>query len=435
MRHEVKLRRNSAALLSVWLIIGATTVGANDFPPEPLQLTDALAFADNNIHPATRGAELDYEQAQADASFHNSSNQLKLEAIVVPQRVDRVAPGADSSLNDSYATLRLTHPLYDFGRKKAAKAQANLSLDITRQRMDYVRAQKQVEILRRFFDVLIADLEYGLANEKMTLAFLRYSRYQEEFEMFEAHAEVDVLDLETIYRERFTLRQAANFRRIDVRRNLGIELGYTDYIPRDLATPDLSRYVEREVPEFDQLLEQILSQNYDMQQAKLGLEKAQQDAQVSESKYQPQLDAVLEATKWQEETGSRNAASIGLRLHVPLVAGEHKSRDKRMSQINIERAQLALTEAEHEIRKRAFKLWKSLSLHHLDLSAAQVRLNYRDQYMDRARTLYELEESSDLGDAQAELLRALLEIQRSEFNLALTWSEIDALMGNPVYPR
>ena len=61
-------------------------------------------------------------------------------------------------------------------------------------------------------------------------------------------------------------------------------------------------------------------------------------------------------------------------------------------------------------------------------------MNYRDQYMDRARTLYELEESSDLGDAQAELLRALLEIQRSEFNLALTWSEIDALMGNPVYP-
>jgi phosphoglycolate phosphatase-like HAD superfamily hydrolase len=48
-----------------------------------------------------------------------------------------------------------------------------------------------------------------------------------------------------------------------------------------------------------------------------------------------------------------------------------------------------LVEAEFAVRQRIFELWKELTIHHVDLTAAQVRLEYRDQYMDRARTLYE----------------------------------------------
>ena len=155
---------------------------------------------------------------------------------------------------------------------------------------------------------------------------------------------------------------------------------------------------------------------------------------VSEAKFMPQLDIVLEATEWEQEVGSRNSASIGLRLHVPLAAGSQKNRDRRLSQIAVDRARAKLAETEHAVRKRTFELWKALTVHHLDITAAQVRLDYRDQYMDRARTLYELEEISDLGDAQAELLRASLEDYRAKFNLALTWSEIDALTGNQVHP-
>lgn len=417
----------------IYLLFAAATISdANDYPIEPLRLADSLALVTNH-HPFTRGSELDFDAAQINAEFHSASNRLNLEAVIVPQRVDRAAPKADSSLDDGYATLRLSHPLYDFGRNKAAKAEADVEVELAQQGLEYIRAQKQVEIMRRFFDVLIADFEYGVKNEKMTLAFLRYNRFQEELDMHDAHAEVDVLDLETIYREQFVIRQEASYDRLNSRRNLGMELGFTDYVPRDLESPDLSAYVEREVPELDQLLADILANNYEMRLAQLKLDKAILAAQVSDSKYQPQLDAVLEATQWEQPTGSRNSASIGLRFKVPLAAGELRKRDRRMSQIAIERARAKLVETEYSIRKRAFDLWKALTLNHVNLNAAEVRLNFRDQYMDRARTLYELEERSDLGDAQAELLRALLENSRVQFNLTLTWSEIDALTGKPIY--
>ncbi len=411
----------------------AAAVIADGIPDEPLRLSDILALADAP-HPSISGAQLDYETAQVISGFHESANQLNLEAVLFPRRVDRAAPEADSSLSDGYAAVRLSHPLYDFGRRSTDRAVANLELERSSQQLEFARAQRRIEIMRRFFDVLLADLDYGVKDEKMTLAFLRYNRFLEEMEMHEAHAEVDVLALETIYREEFLIRQAASYSRMGARRNLGMALGFSDYVPRDLHTPDLSNYVEREVPEFEALLEQVLHNSHDMRQAELKLEQAEAAADVSESKYRPQLDLVLEATGWEEKTGSRNAASVGIQFRVPIAAGERRKRDLRLSRIAIDRARADLAQTEHEIRKRAFELWKALTLHHIDLNAAEVRIDYRDQYMDRARTLYELEERSDLGDAQAELLRALLEDYRVKFNLTLTWSEIDALTGAPVYP-
>ena len=427
------MTKSRRCILVLWLSAFVTVAAADEYPTEPLLLSNALSLADKP-HPSTIYSELDVEEAKINSRFYDSYNQLNLTAELVPQRVDRAAPNTGGTINDSYATLRLSHPLYDFGRRSSAKSRANVDLEKAQHNLEYVQAQRRIEIMRRYFDVLVADLDYGVKNEKMTLGFLVYNRYQEEMELYQTHAEVDVLQLETNYRELFLVREEARINRVRARRSLGLVLGFSDYVPRDLVAPDVSVYVEREVPEFEDLLEQVLQNNFHMKQAEFDLQRAMKAAEESKSKYNPQLDAVLEATEWRRETGSRNSTSIGIRFTVPLASGEHKNRDRRKGEIAIQRAQAQFDETEFSVRQRTFDLWKALTLHHVDLAAADVRLNFRDQYMDRARTLYELEERSDLGDAQAELLRALLENDRVRYELTLTWSEIDALMGNPVYP-
>lgn len=427
------MTRFRGCILLVWCIGALAAAVASDLPDEPLRLADALSLADK-AHPASRQAELDVDEARANSNFYETYGQLQLEAEFVPQRVDRAVPDSGGAIDDSYATLRLSHSLYDFGRRSAAKSRAGVELEKAQHNLTYVQAYRRIDIMRRFFDVLIADLDYGVKNEKMTLAFLRYNRYREETDMYQAHAEVDVLELETRYRELFLTRQEAGVERLRARRNLGMALGFADYVPRDLIAPDISVYVEREVPEYVALLEQALENNFHMKQAELNLLRAIKAAEESETKHKPQLDAVLEATEWERETGSRNAASIGIRFKVPLISGNRRSRDRQLHQIAVERARAQLSETEFAVRKQTFDLWRDLTLHHVDLAAAEVRLNFRDQYMDRARTLYELEERSDLGDAQAELLRALLENDRIRYELTLAWSEIDALTGSPVYP-
>ena len=353
--------------------------------------------------------------------------------LIVPQQADRVAKGLPNSEDDSYARLEVSYPIYDFGFRSASIEQATTGLEIAKRTVDLAIQQRRLSIMKNFFDVLLADLDYGVKNEKMTLAFLRFNRYREEMDLYQAHAEVDVLALETIYRDRFHTRQQAAIERLVARRKLGMLMGSVDYVPRDLQQPDLSVYVEREVLDFEVMLEQVLEHSHEMIVAKMQVEQAQQGLTVAEKRYQPSVKAKLEATEWNQEIGNRNSASIGLQFEVPLVSGSRKSYDRKKAMIDVQRAEVRVAEVEHELRTQVLELWKTISLSQVDLAAASVRSDYRDQYMDRARTLYELEESADIGDAQAEQLRSYLEMKKVEFELTLAWCAYDMMRGLPVY--
>lgn len=359
-----------------------------EFPTEPISLSEALAYAGKSNH-LVRQKELDVEAARANFEHYEAGGGLRLEAAVDAQAVtDR----------------------------------AERSLERQRQ-------LHRFEIMHKFFNVLLADLDYAVKNEKMTLAFLRFNRLREEMEMYEAHAEVDVLALETIYRERFHVREAAAMNQISSRRDLGQALGIPDYIPRDLAEPDVSGYVERPIPEYEDFLAEVSGSSFEIANAEMKLQSAKDALKATEKQYAPKLEAVIEAAAWEIEIGSRNSSSVGLQLRFPLTAGKTKSQALKLAGIDVERAQSELNVVKDDHRRRAFELWKKLKLLEVELAAAKVRSDFRDQYMDRSRALYELEEKSDLGNAQAELLFAYYEMRRIEFELALTWTEADMMKG------
>ncbi len=416
----------------LWFVSPCSFATSYSAPGDPLTLSEALNIA-SSFHPSIESAELDVARAHTDYDFYRQGNRGSVEALIVPQRADRAAPGAGSSQDDSYATLRFVQPIYDFGRKQASEAHAETELKRTSDLLEHRIQQQQITVMRRFFDVLVADLDYAVKNEKMTLAFLRFNRLQEESEMHEAHAEVDVLAHETIYREKFHERQQAGIHQIATRRSLVLAMGFIpghhDYVPRDLVPPDIADYVNREVPAYETMLEQVLANSYELADAQLKLQGAENALDVSIKKYSPTLDATLEATEWVQETGSRNSASIGFQIRVPLVAGATKKRDREIARIEIAQARVKLEQLTYELQARVFDLWKNLQLYQVELAAANVRTEFRDQYMDRSRTLYELEESADLGDAQAEQLRALLETKRIEYELAMAWAEFEVMRG------
>ncbi|MDE0309368.1 MAG: TolC family protein [Acidiferrobacterales bacterium] len=422
----------SVAALIVPVLPGM--VHSFDIPQEPLRLHDAIAYA-QQTHPASRQLELDYELARDAHHQLESGSQLDARVLIVPQRADRAAMGMPNSEDDSYARLELSYPIFDSGLRRAATDHAATTRDLAERAVDLTIDQRRLSIMRHYFDVLLADLDYAVKNEKMTLAFLRFNRHREEMDLYQAHAEVDVLALETIYRDRFHVREQAAIERMVARRKLGMLMGSVDYVPRDLQQPDLSNYLEREVLDFDVMLEQVLAHSPEMIAAKLQVEKARQAVTVTEKRYQPSIRAKLEANEWAQETGSRNSASIGLQLELPLVSESRRSHERSKSMIDVERAQAGVVEVEHGLRTRVLRLWKTISLKRVDLAAASVRSDYRDQYMDRARALYELEEAADIGDAQAEQLRSLMELKSVEFELTLAWSEFDMLRGAPVYPE
>ncbi|MEA3303742.1 MAG: hypothetical protein U9Q75_10765 [Pseudomonadota bacterium] len=58
-----------------------------------------------------------------------------------------------------------------------------------------------------------------------------------------------------------------------------------------------------------------------------------------------------------------------------------------------------------------------------------VQIDYRDLYLDRSRTLYELEVKADLGDAMTNQTTARLQQMETDFQLLMSWAVLDALQG------
>ena len=232
-----------------------------NMPSDPLTLQEAIDWTSRN-HPLIKGAELNVSRAEANHEFNKSAHAPSVEALILPRRVDRVAPDAPDSLDDSRATLRVVQPIYDFGRNSAAAKVSSSAIEQAQLQHQFQIYRQHLETMKRYFGVLLADIDYGVKDEKMTLAFLRYNRMVEENATYDTHAEVDVLAKQTIYSDLYVVRQDAQFNRAASRRSLALAMGMGDqpeYVPRDLIDPEISFVVEQEVLDIDQFLEHILS--------------------------------------------------------------------------------------------------------------------------------------------------------------------------------
>ena len=118
-------------------------------------------------------------------------------------------------------------------------------------------------------------------------------------------------------------------------------------------------------------------------------------------------------------------------LEIPLLNGKLKRIDQRQANIKLMQAELTLMKAQSALRDELFSLVTLLLVNSAQKQAANAQEYYRDLYMDRSRTLYEMEVQTDLGDAQAKLLEAGWQNMRVEFNAAVAWAKIDILLAEP----
>ena len=243
---------------------------------------------------------------------------------------------------------------------------------------------RRLEIAQLFFDVLLSDYDYAIDNEQMTLEFLQFDRNRKRAELLNNKSEVDLLELESEYLDAFTHRESAAVNQLGTRIRLGIAMGFTDYVPRDVLAPDLSEFEEREIPELHDLTAAILESN----------------AELATTREAYQAAASKEGPEAEEETG---------------------------------KIEYVLRGTEVNLRIEVFELWEQLQFLQVARRAIQTKDEFHSQYMDRSRSLFEFDLPSDRGPAQVDLFRVQREIYKIAFQTAMIWSRLDALMGKQVF--
>lgn len=420
------------SLLAGVLIYGYASFGlcqsvSKEFP-EVLTLSQALGML-NGDHPGllltrARIQEVGAEQVQVDADTALKAGiGLELRGAV------KAADPNDDFVDDSRALFILDKPLTTFGRGQVRSGAVETELDSLGQKEALNRASIRLDAMRAFFEVIIADYAYTAIDEEMTLAFLNFDDAREQMERFKELPEVEVRALEVVYLDALAKRTAARHEQRASRLRLALALNRPAAYPDQLIEPDLSEY-NRQLPDYEELLESVMLNNPSLRSAKLQLEAQRQRLDGLSLARRPTLGARFQAAEYERVLGSsRDQFRASIYLDIPLTVPQLTQGEIARQSAAVLEYEANLKLIENELRLNVLKLVQRLEQLDTELNAARTDLLYRELDLDRVRLQYEMEVRVRIGGANTEVARALLRSARVRYQRALVWEQLDMLAG------
>ncbi len=397
--------------------------------PSPLSLSKALELLDP-AHPDIELSAANLKQAQAELSFSESRTGFK---SYLDLAVARARPStAEEAISDNYARLVLSKTLYDFGQSAAENSSMNALVNSQEIKYDNSYQQHQLEIMKRFFNVLLADLRYLVDDEEMTQRYLKYDKKRERYELGMLSI-VEVQEAENFYREALIDRTTSDRNIQSSRLMLAIALNRPNELPDELAKPDLS-YLSDEIPERETVYQEALKLNPLILAAEREVEAAQQQLIVQRSRNRPTISAQFELGEYEQERLSRDTARAQLLLRVPIYQGGETSAGIDRASAQLLQKKARLKKLQQELLIDVATVLKELSILKTKKQTAAQRLNYRDLDLEYRRALYEMEAATNMSEKQAKLTEAQWYIAKHEYEHALLEAQLNMLLGKPLIP-
>jgi len=414
-------------LAALLLVVVGPAAAVEEAPlPEPLSLEEALAFARPDL-PAIELALAAREASAADLAEAESLSGVRLSAIGRLRAIRPSYRAIDRSNNDSSFRVALTKRLYDFGYSEALEESARLAGDGSEWRHLRARQQAHLEIMRSFYDVILADLQFARDNEAMAGAFIDADRARDRHEL-KRLSDVTLLELEAAYQEALRVRSESEALQRAARSRLAIAMGRPNDLVSELVYPQAPD-TQVPLPEYEDLLAEIMRDNPELKALRAGVESAEAGVEAARMGHGPVLSGELDASVYNRTTNSTHPLAAGLVLEVPLLTGGAKDAAIGQARAELRSSRAKLTATEHALRQKVLDLWLGMSTLRRQLEALQVRGDYRELYLDRSRALYELEVKTDLGDAMTEISAVRLDVAYAEFEWMAAQAELAALSG------
>lgn len=394
-----------------------------------LTLEAALAAAESN-HPDLLYAQAERDSALADRAIANSRQDanVNFEGIL---RSGQPTSGNQDFTSDNSARLTARKTLYDFGRSSNAEVAAQFELKAREADLVTALDKRRIEIMARYFDVLLADMQYAVDNELMAVHYVQFDQGKDRLERGQISS-IEVVELESRYRDTLLKRNTSAQKQRIARALLANAMNRPGDLPGALEDPKLPGN-QRTLPDYETLRPMLLNNNSRLHAQQEMLAASQKRMASLRAEKGPILDAEVQAADYSRAASTRDNLSAGLILSWPLYQGNRAdSRIAReMAQFNklqasTEKLKMELTQA---LLETCFDIAEMQSTAR---SAARKYVEYRDLQLERSRGLYELELKSNLGTSMVETADANLRARRIEYQMALSFARLEALMGSPL---
>jgi len=395
----------------------------------PLTLKQALASLEAN-HPDLQMAlaERDSAEAEREIAASRLDGSVNFEGIL-RSGVQSISPYDIAPDNSVRLTARKT--LYDFGRTSAAEQAAVSELKAREAELVTVKERHRLEVMSRFFDVLLADMQYNADNELMAVVYVAFDQGKDNLAAGKISS-VELSELESHYRDTLLKRTASEQRQRITRALLANAMNRPGDLPGDLEDPGLAGN-NRVLPDYDALLPVLWANNPHLIAQRERLAASQQRLESLRAEKGPLLDAEVQTADYSRNAITRDNLSAGLILSWPLYQGNRADSRvaKELAQYNwlqagTEKLKMDLTQAVLETYLDIVQMQSA------GRAAGRKQVEYRDMVLERSRGLYEMELKSNLGTSMTDTAEAHLGVRKTEYRLALDFARLEAMLGKPL---
>lgn len=416
------MKRAAWVALLTWMLSGPASA-------ETLTLEEALAAA-AAAHPDRRIAESDLALARAGRDEAASIRDFSLfldGSLRTGRRPD------DGWQADNVGRIVARKPLLDFGRSSHAIAAADQEVAAREAALFSAESLRRIDIMARYFDVLLADMQYAADNEFMAVAYVSWDNAKDRHEVGQI-SQPELLKLEADYQDIRERRNAAQQRMRSTRQRLAQAIYRPDSLPTELAEPALPGNA-RPVPDYEALLAWVMEKNPRVQT--LQAQVAAADARIAavRAERNPSLDAEVIGGGYSRESTTRDDVSAGLVFYVPLYQGGRVDARVARELAHRERSLAELEKLRFDLSDTLLATLQEIEwLRGSGRPAADKQSEYRDWALERSRAEYELELKTNLGNSMAETQVAQLRRKQVDYRLALALARLEALSGGSLPP-
>jgi outer membrane protein TolC len=395
--------------------------------PNTLTLEYALSLADEP-HPQLMLREADVRQAQAEQAIVDTDTDTEVNIEGRLRYVEPPDPFSNLSHNDSNIGITITKQIYDFGLQEARSKSAQAAVSASQNAFLDARSQRRLLIMERFFDVILADLQYNRYNEEMAVEYVSFDRLRKKKEAGEV-SDYQVKKQESRYQQIRYLRVTAENAQRRTRALLADALNHPGELPNELAKPDLA-VLKRKIPDYDDMLALAMQHNYKLKALREKLEAAQQNVAAARDSNNTKLYGELEAYDYaRNNLGTYDKYRAGIYLKIPLFNGGRTDAQVAKAQAQLYNIRAQLEDTQSLVRQRLLDTWLQLQSLEARRQEMKVLRDYRDLNLDRSRALYEMEVTADLGDAMVQITEAEYLSTQADYQMAEAWMRLDILTG------
>ncbi len=395
--------------------------------PEPLTLELALNLIDQQ-HPDLRYIQANVKNARSDLALTQSENNLIIDINAEARLIDPTAIAMNQSTEEQRLVLQFNKTLYDFGRN-SARIDVAVQL-LSSQNLQYINARQQqhLVVMKRYFDVVLADLQFYRFNEEMAVVYILFDRTRERQKLGQ-NTELDVAEKEVEYqRIRYLRTQSQNQQRV-TRSLLAQALNRPADLPETVSNPELD-IVNRSFSDLENLQIKVKQNNPVLAALRVKLSAAKTEIQYAYASDNPVLSGGIEAYKYATVSNVANNWQATVTLNIPLWSGNQVDAAVAKAKAGVYKIEAQLAQQELMTQQQVLELWLSIETLKIKYDEVLSVMNFTELSLDKNRALYELEVKSDLGYSMVRFSEAERNVVKTKFELALAWAQLDALSGN-----